>query len=135
MIELTNMDQRGAKKKSEETFQELLPEGLDSDHHDFLSIKDQAKKQYIGYFWYHLKSDHPRKEAFIYDFFIHDSHRSKGYGKASLQALEKHMKEENVMKLTLHVFAHNERAVHLYHKLQYKTTDLVMSKTLQREGP
>jgi len=36
----------------------------------------------------------------------------------------------NVKKISLHVFAHNERAIHVYNSLGYEKTDYYMSKRL-----
>ena len=72
-----------------------------------------------------------QKEAFIYDFYIFEEHQGKGYGKSSLEVLEKLVKEKGIEKLSLHVFAQNERAIHLYKKLNFEPTDITMSKRIK----
>ncbi|ARI77349.1 GNAT family N-acetyltransferase [Halobacillus mangrovi] len=118
-----------AFEKSNESFNNLLPEGLKTSDHYFLSIRNDERN--VGYFWYYFaKEANNQKEAFIYNFLIFDEHRGKGYGKKALEELEKHVKKEGIKKLTLHVFGHNKRAIHLYNKMKFDTTDLVMSKHL-----
>jgi ribosomal protein S18 acetylase RimI-like enzyme len=34
-------------------------------------------------------------------------------------------------QIELHVFGHNERAINLYEKLDYKVSNIIMSKKLQ----
>ncbi|QAS50871.1 GNAT family N-acetyltransferase [Halobacillus litoralis] len=119
-----------AMQKSEETFRYLLPDGLSTNNHYFLSIFDQAAKINIGYFWYHFDPEQSQKEAFIYNFVIYETERGKGFGKKAITALERHLKGTGVKKLSLHVFGHNERAIHLYRRMKFSTTDLHMSKHL-----
>jgi len=45
-------------------------------------------------------------------------------------ALEDYVRLLGAKKLSLHVFGHNERAIHLYKKVKFQVTDLVMSKML-----
>ncbi|MEW9501735.1 GNAT family N-acetyltransferase [Jeotgalibacillus marinus] len=49
----------------------------------------------------------------------------------SLEALEKLVKEKEFDKFSLHVFVHNERAIHLYKKLNFEPTDINMKKTFK----
>ncbi|MGI8315258.1 GNAT family N-acetyltransferase [Halobacillus mangrovi] len=118
-----------AFEKSNESFNNLLPDGLKTSDHYFLSIKNNGLN--VGYFWYHFANEsNNQKEAFIYNFLIFDGHQGKGYGRKALEELEKHMRKEGIKKLSLHVFGHNKRAIHLYNKMKFDTTDLVMSKHL-----
>ncbi|KHE72708.1 acetyltransferase [Halobacillus sp. BBL2006] len=117
-----------ALAQSLETFKKLLPKGLNTPEHHFLSIRSNDCS--IGYFWYHFDPSNSKKEAFIYNFLIFEDHQGKGSGQKALSELERHIKLEGVKKLSLHVFGHNKRAIHLYNKLQFETTDLVMSKYL-----
>ncbi|TGB04618.1 GNAT family N-acetyltransferase [Halobacillus salinus] len=117
-----------ALPKSKETFASLLPDGLNTDHHQFLSIIREDES--VGYFWVNFNPEHKQKNAFIYNFLIFEPMQGKGYGKAALQALEIYAKEQGAEKLSLHVFGHNQRAYNLYQKLQFQVTDINMSKSL-----
>ncbi|MDP5275760.1 GNAT family N-acetyltransferase [Chengkuizengella axinellae] len=117
-----------ALKKSKEAFDRLLPDGLNSNQHFLLSIMNDG--QPIGWLWYFYDHTKPKKAAFIYEFYIYEEHQGKGYGKSTLQALDKLAKEQGIEKISLHVFAHNERALHLYEKLGFEATDINMTKTL-----
>ncbi|WP_425462714.1 GNAT family N-acetyltransferase [Melghirimyces algeriensis] len=77
-----------------------------------------------------MVNKHPHKEAFIYDFLIFEDAQGRGWGQNALQALEEHVGKHGVKKISLHVFAHNKRAIHLYQKLNYQATNIYMSKWL-----
>ncbi|MCA0968991.1 GNAT family N-acetyltransferase [Halobacillus litoralis] len=113
---------------SKETFQNLLPDGHKTRHHDFLGIDHDDV--FIGYFWYNFDPEHKQKQAFIYNFLIFESEQGKGYGEAALRALESYLKGQGVDKLALHVFGHNQRAINLYKKLEFQVTNINMSKQL-----
>lgn len=117
-----------ALAKSEESFQSLLPEGLSTMHHVFLSIVNGEER--VGYFWYNFDPEHTQKQAFIYNFLIFESRQGKGYGKEALQVLEEYVREQGAKKLSLHVFGHNKRAINLYQQLQFEITNINMSKSL-----
>ncbi|PKG23013.1 GNAT family N-acetyltransferase [Niallia nealsonii] len=122
--------EEGALQKAEEQLQTLLPKGVHSPCHYFLSITKEPTKEIVGYLWYHLDLNNRFKEAFIYDFVINEKEQGKGYGTKALEILDDHIKQQGGKKITLHVFAHNEKAIHLYKKMQFQTRDLVMSKDL-----
>jgi RimJ/RimL family protein N-acetyltransferase len=47
------------------------------------------------------------------------SHRRRGVGRALLEAAEDWARTARIRKLELHVFPHNEPAIHLYEKAGY----------------
>lgn len=122
--------QEEALEKASESFQKLLPQGLASQHHYLYVIVNDENKDKMGWLWYRFNDTDPQSEAFIYDFYIYGEARGKGFGKAALKALDAHARQIGIKKLSLHVFAHNERAIHLYEKLDYKPTGIRMSKWL-----
>lgn len=117
-----------AEQKSEESFQTYLPNGQETEGHYFLAIELEGND--IGYFWYRYQTDDPQKEAFIFNFTIWEEYRGKGYGKLALKELETHVKLQGVKKISLHVFGHNKRAIHIYESLLFNVTDVNMSKYL-----
>lgn len=119
-----------ALEKAKEQIEKLLPQGAQSDCHYLFNIAKGANEETIGYLWYHLDLNNPLKEAFIYDFVINEKEQGKGYGTKALSLLDDHVQAQGGKKITLHVFAHNEKAIHLYKKMRFQTRDLVMSKEL-----
>ena len=121
-----------ALEKSWAEFMSLLPDGLQTKDQFVFSVLDEDTNLNIGVLWVQVKmGDSPRK-AFICDFVIQSEFRGNGYGKQTLQALDKKLEEMGVESVSLHVFAHNTHAIALYEKAGYKVTNLYMGKELQK---
>jgi ribosomal protein S18 acetylase RimI-like enzyme len=72
----------------------------------------------------------PKDTLFIYDIVIEEHLRGKGYGRAALLLLEDVARALGKRRISLHVFAHNDRARRLYEELGYRPTNIVMAKEL-----
>lgn len=108
--------QEEAENLSKETFVRLLPKDIYSENQYFFSIIDADKQMKVGYLWFQCCEKLIGKEAFIYDFIIFKEFRSKGYGTQALKSLDEVAKGLGINKISLHVFAHNKRALSLYEK-------------------
>lgn len=87
-----------------------------------------AKDIVVGYLWYSVnKTD---AKAFICDLFVHDQHRSKGYGKAAIASLEAMLSKENIDYLGLRVANNNPRALELYRNIGFNVSGTNMSKRI-----
>jgi len=122
-----------ARQLSRKEFQQLLPDGLDTNNQFIFSIVDEASGEMLGSLWVQVKMDSPRRRAFIYDFIIEARFRGKGYGKQTLQALDEQLRSMDVESVALHVFARNTNAFELYKKMGYETTDLHMRKVYKKD--
>ncbi|WP_326182633.1 GNAT family N-acetyltransferase [Bacillus sonorensis] len=118
-----------AVAKAEEQIQQLLPNGTETANHHLFSIVNE-QGEVMGWAWFYADPHHPLKEAFIYDLGLYEAFRGQGNGQQALAALEEQAKRLGVKKLSLHVFAHNKTARHLYEKMNFEVTDLNMSKWL-----
>lgn len=116
-------------KRSRETHERVLPKGLSTEGHHFYNAMDPADGTVAGHIWFKEEPGSDRK-AFIYDVFIKDEHRGKGYGKAMMLALISLAKAADFSSLALHVFASNGTALHLYESLGFETKSLNMIKQL-----
>jgi RimJ/RimL family protein N-acetyltransferase len=119
-----------ALQKSRDEHQRLLPDGLATKNHYFFSIEDGQRSAKVGIIWFAV--DDERSQAFVYDFLIYEEYRRRGYGTQTLSALEAEVKELNVDKIALHVFAHNHVARALYEKTSFEITGIYMMKKLTR---
>lgn len=118
---------KDALQLAEEEYQRLLPFGLETKENYFYTFNNEGKT--IGYLWF-AKSKSQAEDAFIYDFAIDPEFQNKGFG---TQAMGKTFIEAHRLgfkNLSLHVFGSNQRAVHVYHKLGFITTDLTMRREL-----
>ncbi|WP_429676965.1 GNAT family N-acetyltransferase [Bacillus pumilus] len=113
---------------AEEQFDRLLPEGLQTEHHELWNFLNGEEA--IGWVWLCYDPHHPQQEGFIYNFILFEAYRGKGFAKQAIAALEEQAKSLGVQKLSLHVFAHNQIARSLYEKTGFEETGIYMSKPL-----
>ncbi|KAF1677673.1 GNAT family N-acetyltransferase [Bacillus sp. SKDU12] len=118
-----------ALEKSEQAYRNMVPEGRNSSNHYFWNIINEQGER-MGWLWMYADPLHPQKEAFIYSFGIYEAFCRKGLAQLALKTLDEKAKELGVERLALHVFAHNETAVHLYQKMGYAMTNIRMRKQL-----
>lgn len=126
-VEAGNWTETEALEKARESVGNLLPAGVKTKDHYLYTVADRATGQEVGVLWLGIRAE---KTGFIYDLEIHEAFRRKGYAAAAMQTLEVEAKRLGAEKLSLHVFAHNDRARALYEKLGYETTDISMAKKL-----
>ncbi len=121
-------DESEALEKSRKETERLLPEGLQSkDHHLFtLYDGDQA----VGWIWLKANMDRPVKSGFIFDVYIDEQQRGKGYGKQIMLLIEEKARELGLKSIGLHVFASNDVARKLYENVGYTVSSLNMIKQL-----
>jgi ribosomal protein S18 acetylase RimI-like enzyme len=112
----------GARKEVER----LLPQGKATATERFLTIVAGTPEERVGYIWVHFQ----KQNGFVYDLWVHESQRRKGYARAGMLALERYATQQGAARLALHVFAHNGPARELYRTLGYQETNVVMSKGL-----
>ncbi|MCZ4279868.1 GNAT family N-acetyltransferase [Kiloniella laminariae] len=118
-----------ALKLSTDSFARSLPQGLATpDNHIFQVLNGQD--QVVGSVWFAVQEDYGLRRAFIYDIVIVERERRKGYGRATMAALEGEVRKLGIKTLGLHVFAFNKAAEQLYRWLGYQVTDLTMEKKL-----
>ena len=75
-----NWDPAEALQKSEQEFQELLPQGIASPDQHLFSIVDDAGAK-VGMLWFAVRYKGSQPYAFVYDFMIDEPFRRKGYGR------------------------------------------------------
>jgi ribosomal protein S18 acetylase RimI-like enzyme len=117
-----------ALERSRTEYEQLLPDGPRTKDHFIYSIYHAETGHNIGILWVNIKMDSPHREAFIFDFFIEEPYRGRGYGKQALAALDEKLMELQVESVGLHVFGFNTNAFALYMKAGYEITNINMRK-------
>jgi ribosomal protein S18 acetylase RimI-like enzyme len=115
-----------ALEKSRKQFQDLLPEGVNSQDQFLYSIVDEETNNKMGLLWVQVRG----QNAFIYDFLLDEEFRGKGFGKQALAAMDEELKSMNVQSVGLHVFGDNTNAQELYKKMGFQVTGMHMKKKL-----
>jgi GNAT superfamily N-acetyltransferase len=118
-----------AERKSREDHKKLLPKGVRTPDTFLMVVRSRSTGEEIGAVWMRVERG-TRPTAFIYDIFLEEPYRGKGYGKATLQALEALARQNGLKALYLHVFAHNPVAINLYQGAGFKVKSMNMEKLL-----
>ena len=114
-------------EKSRKEFEDLLPQGLKTEDNFLYSLLDGDEA--VGMIWMKIKR-HPSISGFIYDVFVDEKFRGKGYGRNLMLLLEEKARGMELKSLELHVFGSNAVARKLYEAIGYETTNVLMRKTL-----
>jgi len=123
-----------ALKRSEKTFRDLLPGGVDTPDQYLFSIVDEASGCSVGVLWFAREDRYPKPVAYVFDLLVYEPYRRQGYAEQAMLAMENRVKAMGLDEISLHVFGHNRSARHLYEKLGYETTNVYMSKRLGLAG-
>jgi GNAT superfamily N-acetyltransferase len=97
----------------------LLPDGLRTEQHSFLSLS--AGGQVVATNWiYHHRSP---GVSWVYGVETHEGHRGKGYGRAAMIIGEQATLAAGDTHLGLNVFGHNTVAISMYENMGYRAYD------------
>jgi ribosomal protein S18 acetylase RimI-like enzyme len=124
-VQSGNWSELESIRKATEQYAHLLPDGERTANNKLFTIRSDGQE--VGMIWLALK---PNNKGFIYDIKIKNEFRGRGFGKQTMEEIEKLAREFDVKSMGLHVFAHNQIARGLYEKLGYKETSIVMEKEL-----
>ncbi len=119
-----------AIEKSRAAHEALLPQGLATPHQYLFSIREPERGEPVGTIWLSADYESATPSGFIYDLFIFEPFRRKGFATQAMLALEDKARELGLTVLYLHVFAHNPAARSLYDKLGYGVKSTNMAKPL-----
>lgn len=119
---------------AQDDYRKLLPDGLKTANQFLFTICDDALSddEIVGIIWFAVKEGRSARSAYIYDIVIREDLRGKGYGNLAMAAVEKHVQEMGIFKISLNVFGYNHGARALYEKIGYQITGIGMTKTLVR---
>jgi RimJ/RimL family protein N-acetyltransferase len=114
--------------KAQQTFDQLLPEGLASPTQYFYMIRHNEED--IGYLWFGIREPEGNRFVGLHELLIFETYRRQGYASKALEVMEKKVIEMKLTKVVLHVFGHNHGARALYQKLGYEERNITMVKEL-----
>lgn len=119
----------GADARAAAVLAVLLPDGQSTADHQFMSILDEDGV-IVGALWFAPDRGDGRRALFIWDIIIAEEFRGRGYGRATLAALEPIARTLGYDEIGLHVFGDNEIARDLYRSAGYVETNVSMVKRL-----
>lgn len=112
-------------EEAEGHVKKFIPEGIHTPGHHFMHIIANGDK--IGTLWIEIRTK-GTTEAYLWDIFIENGYRGKGYGKDAMVKLDEFVKEKGAIKISLNVFGFNTVARSLYQKMGYQDAAITMLK-------
>lgn len=106
-----------------------FPHGSPLPGHHLLDIRD-AHDEAVGYLWIGPSATGVAEDWWIWDVYVNESHRGKGYAREAMLRGEEFAASYGARRLGLSVFGFNTGAKALYDSLGYTTTSIKMSKEL-----
>ena len=122
--------EREALQRAQQEFDELLTDGLNTKDQYFFSIVDEQTAMRVGILWFEIHSRKEEPSVYVYDVFVYEQYRRRGYGEQAFRAMETKAHQLGLKTVAVHAFGHNYAARAMYEKLGYIITNLTMVKTL-----
>ncbi|MDD5265070.1 MAG: GNAT family N-acetyltransferase [Candidatus Bipolaricaulis sp.] len=119
-----------APHQARKAFDQLLPNGVNTENHHVCSIVDEATGETVGHLWYFAAPAAGSPSLFVASIGTNEAHRRRGYATAALEALEGEAAALGARSIRLHVFGDNTAARRLYAGLGYRETNVQMVKEL-----
>ena len=111
------------------SFDVLLPNrAVDSPNQLLWTIV--ADSQRVGVLWCGIRE---HGEAFVWDILIYPAWRNRGYGTEAMVAMEQELRQMEIVRVGLNVFAHNSVAARMYSKIGYIPVSTRLIKVLDRK--
>jgi GNAT superfamily N-acetyltransferase len=112
----------------------LLPLGLATEGHTIEVAEDPSSGERLGLLWYARDARGGGREIlWLYDIFVEESHRGRGFGRALMRVLEERAREMGIGRIELNVFGDNAGARRLYESLGYRESARQLFKELPPE--
>jgi ribosomal protein S18 acetylase RimI-like enzyme len=110
--------------------QSLLPNGVETAGHFLFELVPAARAKTVGYLWLSTMHLGAKKVAHVFQLYVIEDHRRRGYGRAALQEAETFARESGHAALTLNVFGSNTAARALYDSMGFEIVTLGLAKAL-----
>jgi ribosomal protein S18 acetylase RimI-like enzyme len=122
-----DMEIETARAAASKQLKEILSAGAATPGHRFWTVVEPGGSA-VGNLWVFV--DDSQRRAFIFDIAIDEGQRGKGYGEATMRALEEELRPTDVTHIGLSVMGFNTGARALYDKLGYTVSATYMLKRI-----
>ena len=112
-------------------YQSLLPLGLATEGQHFFTVHADGEPGAVGMIWFSARERPGKDSAYIYDIRVREELRGRGYGTATLHALEQMLADMKIGRVGLYVMGWNTGARALYERQGYAVTGIGMHKVLE----
>jgi len=109
------LTKKDARKIAKTQYKRMLKKGFKNPKYEFYALLNEKEKK-IGELWL-TKGE---KRLYVSELYIRKKYRHQGYGKATLDKVEKIAKKLKIKRIGLDVFYHNVIAKQLYSNEGYE---------------
>ena len=120
LMQQNQLPHETAVAEAQKELAEMLPDGIHTECHFLMTIKDAQSNMPVGFLWTIHEETDGKKQSFLCDFVIHAEYRRKGYAAAALKAMEQTAKGTGCEESVLFVADTNAAANALYEKCGYR---------------
>ncbi len=128
MVRNGGLSPEGAEAKAAEDTERLFPGERPSAEQAVYVI--EAEGQPVGALWLAERDDALQRCVFVYELWVDEAHRGRGYGKEAMLLAEDEARRRGFDRVALNVFGGNTVARGLYRSLGYEEDAVAMSKRL-----
>ncbi|MBY0473995.1 MAG: GNAT family N-acetyltransferase [Nitrosomonas sp.] len=114
--------------RSNADLNKLLPDGQLTAKQLFLSIIEQSTGNKVGTMWAGPEPGSNETVYFLFDIYINEKYRRRGFASKSIRTLERTLTAINVRSIKLQVFVFNFAAREMYESLGYSIYSHAMIK-------
>ena len=108
----------------------VIPRGPRTEGHRMSIVEDAATGERVGYTWWAERDLDAGPAAWVYDVYIDEPHRGRGFGRGLMEAVEAQVREAGLTRMELHVWVDNDPAISLYRSLGFVAMGMEMFKPL-----
>ena len=123
-------DESDAMTLAQADYESLLPEGLSTKGQHLYALHADGEADPVGMVWFASRERRGKNSAYIYDLQVRPELRGKGYGKATLEALDAMLLGMGIRRVSLNVFGWNTGAKALYERHGFTVAAIGMVKDL-----
>ena len=119
-----------ARENMSAFLESVIPRGPRTEGHRMSIAEDAATGERVGYTWWAERDLDAGLAAWIYDVYIDEPHRGRGFGRGLMEAVEAQVREAGLTRMELHVWVDNDPATSLYRSLGFVPTGMEMYRNL-----
>lgn len=124
------LNEAQARTIAEQTFAQLLPQGVGTPGQHLVAIEEQASGERVGLLWFGVTDQGAGPLTYLFDGLVFEPHRRRGLASAALEAIEAASKEAGASQVALQLFGANAAARALFEGRGFKVTDVMFAKSL-----
>ena len=130
LIDDASLSREEAEEKATSDHAALFPGRTPQpDHHMYVVERETGEP--VGHvFWAKRQSPGSALRAFLYQIYIDEPFRGRGFGRQAMELLEVEVRAEGLPGIDLNVWGGNDLARSLYRKLGFEERAIFMSKEL-----